>query len=285
MLELVVITGMSGSGKKTAVNAFEDGGYFCVDNLPVTLIPKFVELCKKAGYEKTVLVIDARERSFLTDCPQVLNQLRTNDEVSLRVIFLEASEEVILRRFSETRRPHPLEEVRSTLLEAIRAERELLEPIKALADTIVDTSEHTVHTLRRYFVEQFSTSRAREVAITVMSFGFKYGIPSVADTVFDLRCLPNPHFVPQLRPLTGIDDAVVEYFRQREEVTAVTEKLCSLLDYLLPLYRQEGKSYLTVAVGCTGGRHRSVYIAERLAEHLNRSGCDVRLRHRDIARD
>ncbi len=286
MLELIVITGLSGSGKRTVMKAFEDLGYFCVDNLPVALVSKFVELCQKSqGTSRTALVIDARERQFLTNFPAIFQELQKNQAITLRMIFLEATDEALQRRFSETRRPHPLSETTSSLIEAIRAEKRLLEPIRDLADMVVDTSDHNVHTLRRYFVEQFSTTAGTlDLAVTVMSFGFKHGIPVAVDMMFDVRFLPNPHFIPELKPLTGQDALVAAFLCEQREVLETIERFCSLLDFLMPRYRREGRSYLTIGVGCTGGKHRSVYVADRLSQYLSQQGYRARANHRDIAK-
>lgn len=286
MLELIIITGLSGSGKQTVMKAFEDLGYFCVDNLPVALVSKFVELCQKSQETtRAALVIDARERQFLTHFPSVFQDLQKNQEITLRVIFLDATDEALQRRFSETRRPHPLSETSPSLIEAIRTEKRLLEPIRDLANIVVDTSEHNVHTLRRYFVEQFSTSGGElELAVTVMSFGFKHGIPLAVDMMFDVRFLPNPHFVPELKPLTGQDAPVSAFLCEHSEVGETIEHFCTLLDFLMPRYKREGRSYFTIGIGCTGGKHRSVYIADRLCKYLIQQGYRARVNHRDIAK-
>lgn len=286
MLELIVITGLSGSGKRTVMKAFEDLGYFCVDNLPVALVSKFVELCQKSQEtSRAALVIDARERQFLTSFPAIFQELQKNQELTLRMIFLDATDEALQRRFSETRRPHPLSEATSSLIEAIKAEKRLLEPIRDLADMVVDTSDHNVHTLRRYFVEQFCTKgNELDLAVTVMSFGFKYGIPISVDMMFDVRFLPNPHFVPELRSLTGQDPPVATFLCGQSEVTEAIAHFCCLFDFLMPRYKREGRSYFTIGVGCTGGKHRSVYVADRLCKYLTQHGYRARVNHRDIAK-
>ena len=286
--DVVVITGLSGSGMSSATNAFEDLGYFCVDNLPLTLLPTFTRLVQsddeaKPHIERAALVIDIREGKFLSEFPARLRALRREGGLEVFVLFLEASDEVLLRRFSETRRPHPADEG-GGLLASIRAEREALSEIRALADLIIDTSEHTVHTLRRHIIERFSPGGegAPAMRVQVLSFGHKYGTPRDLDLLFDVRHLPNPHFVPGLRELSGHDRRVVEYLRASEEVGETLRRFGELLDYLLPLYRREGKSYVTVGVGCTGGRHRSVMVANALARRLRRAGFDASSIHRDI---
>ena len=282
-LQLVVVTGLSGSGKSTAIHVLEDLGFYCIDNLPVALIPRVVELWESSQEEvrRVALGVDARERRFLDQVPSVFAELRTRG-VALEVLYLEASDDVLLRRFSETRRPHPLGQNRS-VSEGIRDERSRLNVIRDLADEIVDTSDMTVHELRQFFM---GLSRARvrpRLVITLLSFGYKHGIPVDADLVFDVRCLPNPHFVPALRRRTGRDRAVVEFMERTESSRAFMNRLEEYIRYVVPYYIAEGKSYLTVAIGCTGGRHRSVMIAERLRKALADVGvARVRVRHRDI---
>ncbi len=286
-LRIIIITGLSGSGKHTAIKAFEDLGYFCVDNLPVALIPVFVELCRRTqeNITQAVLVIDARERHFLTEFPPIYEQLQHQLDLELRMVFLEASDESLQRRFSETRRPHPLVESVDNLLESIRAEKKLLAPIRDLANIIVDTSDHTVHTLRRYFVEEFATSTGSlDMNLTVMSFGHKHGMPVALDLLFDVRFLPNPHFVPDLRPLTGRHTEVIDYMLTFQEVRETIDRFGDLLEFLVPRYKREGRSYLTIGVGCTGGQHRSVMISEALAEKLRKSGYRARATHRDVSK-
>lgn len=286
-LRIIIITGLSGSGKHTAIKAFEDLGYFCVDNLPVALIPTFVELCRRTqeNITQAALVIDARERHFLTEFPPIYEQLQHQLDLELRMVFLEASDESLQRRFSETRRPHPLVETVENLLESIRAEKKLLAPIRDLANIIVDTSEHTVHTLRRYFVEEFATSAdSLDMNLTVMSFGHKHGMPVALDLLFDVRFLPNPHFVPDLRPLTGRHTEVIDYMLTFQEVRETIDRFGDLLEFLVPRYKREGRSYLTIGVGCTGGQHRSVMISEALAERLRKAGYKAHATHRDVSK-
>jgi UPF0042 nucleotide-binding protein len=281
--QLIIITGLSGSGMSSAMNVFEDLGYFCVDNLPVQLIPAFVHLCerKETGIKHAALVVDIREGEFLQSFPQVLTQLRGREDLETTVLFFEASVSSLQRRFSETRRPHPLGE--RSVLEAINEERDQLAPIRSLADVVIDTSDNTVHTLRDLLKRQFApTSNEDEMQLTIVSFGYKYGIPLDADLLFDVRFLPNPYFVPELKELTGSDQPVIDYLKQSSEVKETIERFADLLTYLLPLYRREGKSYVTVGVGCTGGRHRSVTVADELALQLN--GYQARVSHRDMRR-
>ena len=280
----IVLTGLSGSGKSQAIRALEDLGYFCVDNLPTTLIPTLARLSLRAGgdIEKVAIVVDVREGGFLSSFPKIFKRLRSMPRLNPVLIFLEASHAALVRRFSETRRPHPLAPDRS-VSEGIRDERARLNVIRELADEIVDTSDITVHELRQFFM---SLSRARvrpRLVITLLSFGYKHGIPVDADLVFDVRCLPNPHFVPTLRRRTGRDQAVAEFMERTESSRAFMDRLEEYLRFVMPYYIAEGKSYLTVAIGCTGGRHRSVMIAERLRTALAEAGvARVRVRHRDL---
>lgn len=281
--QLIIITGLSGSGMSSAMNVFEDLGYFCVDNLPVQLIPSFVHLfeMKESGITRAALSVNIREGEFLKNFPQVYAQLRRRDDLETTVLFLEASDAALQRRYSETRRPHPLGEGR--VLEAIQEEREQLAPIRKLADVMIDTSDHTVHTLRAWLKTRFAPENvAQQTEITVLSFGFKHGIPLDADLLFDVRFLPNPHFVPELRELTGNDDPVIEFLEKSEEAHETVRRFKELLDFLMPLYQREGKSYVTVAVGCTGGKHRSVAVANALGRHLSREGYHARSAHRDV---
>jgi UPF0042 nucleotide-binding protein len=290
--DIVIITGLSGSGMSSAINAFEDLGYFCVDNLPLTLLPTFARLVKpdaeederqKSHIERAALVIDIREGTFLREFPARLKALRESG-LKVFVLFLEASDEVLLRRFSETRRPHPAD-TGDGLLSAIRHERAALAEIRALADHSTDTSEHTVHTLRRQLIERFSPGAdAAPMRVQVVSFGHKHGSPRDLDLLFDVRHLPNPYFVPTLRDLSGHDRRVIQYLNASDEVRETLRRFTDLTDYLLPLYQREGKSYVTIGIGCTGGRHRSVMIANALARHLKRAGFDATATHRDVGK-
>jgi UPF0042 nucleotide-binding protein len=284
-IDFIVVTGMSGAGKSAASRCLEDLGFFCIDNLPVTLIPKVAELCAQSEkrIERVALVVDAREGRFLEGLFDILADLRREGHV-VRIVFLDASDEALVRRFSESRRPHPLAPSGSAL-EGIRAERECLAHLKAEADLVIDTSSFTVHEFRKLLATSFLDLPApQRMSLSLVSFGYKYGLPVDADLIFDARCLPNPHFVDALRLLTGREPRVVEYvlgFAQaREFVTRIQE----FLRFTLPLYVQEGKAYLTIAVGCTGGRHRSVVLTEELARLLRETGHEVSVRHRDVDR-
>ena len=280
----VILTGLSGAGKTQAIRALEDLGYFCVDNLPTTLLPTMAELASRAdaGLEKVAIVVDVREGGFLKQFPRVFRRLQAMPGLEPRLIFLEASPAALVRRFSETRRPHPLAPDRS-VAEGIKEEREKMQTIRAMADLILDTSNLTVHELRDVFMRMSRDEGGRaEMVVNLVSFGYKHGVPVDADLVFDVRCLPNPHFVETLRPLTGRDAAVVRYMRRHAATKEFTDRLTSFLKFALPQYVQEGKSYLTVAIGCTGGRHRSVMLAETLKKSLaGVKGVKVRVKHRD----
>ena len=280
----VVVTGMSGSGKTHAIRAFEDLGYFCVDNLPTMLIPTMAELATRdaASLEKVAIVCDVREGGFLEHFPRVWTGIRSMPQIEPRLIFLEASQSALVRRFSETRRPHPLAKGRS-VDEGITEERAKLDALRRMADLILDTSNLTVHELRDVLMRMTRDKDARaEMVVNLISFGFKNGVPVDADLVFDVRFLPNPHFVNRLRPLTGRDRAVVRYMRKHAATTEFLERLTSFLRFSLPHYVAEGKSYLTVAIGCTGGRHRSVMVAEALKRSLRGvEGVRLRVKHRD----
>jgi UPF0042 nucleotide-binding protein len=280
---ILVITGLSGSGKTHVLRAFEDAGWFSVDNLPTALIPRFVELIGRTpGLDRAALVADMREPGFLRQFPQVYRRLRARG-VALSLLFLEADERVLLRRFSETRRPHPLA-VNQPVLEGVREERAALAPIRKMADHILDTSSYTVHALRDYVRERFEVREGdeRKLVVSVTSFGYKYGLPTEADLVFDVRFLPNPNFVPRLKKLTGHHSAVVRYLRRQRDTGTLLRRMSEFLDFVLPRYVKEGKSYLTIAVGCTGGRHRSVMVANALARRIAAPGLTVLTQHRDL---
>jgi UPF0042 nucleotide-binding protein len=281
----IVLTGMSGSGKSQAIRALEDLGYFCVDNLPITLIPTLATLALRGGeIDKVAIVVDVREKTLLTSFPKIFTRLRKMPRLNPVLIFLEASHDTLVRRFSETRRPHPLAHDRS-VSEGIRDERRRMEPIRKLADEIVDTSDMTVHELRQFFM---TLSRGRghaKLVVTLLSFGYKHGLPVDADLAFDVRCLPNPHFVPTLRRRTGRDRGVVKFMERDASTREFIERLEQYVRYVVPHYVAEGKAYLTIAIGCTGGRHRSVMIAERLRRAIvDLPGVTVRVRHRDLRR-
>ena len=280
----IVLTGLSGSGKSQAIRALEDLGYFCVDNLPTTLIPTLARLSARAGgdIEKVAIVVDVREGNFLSQFPKIFRHLRKMPRINPVLIFLEASHSALVRRFSETRRPHPLALGRS-VSEGIRDERSRLNAIRDMADEIVDTSDMTVHELRQFFMNLSRDRSHVRLVITLLSFGYKYGVPVEADLVFDVRCLPNPHFVTALRRRTGRDRAVAEFMEKDAPTREFMDRLDDYVRFVVPYYIAEGKSYLTVAIGCTGGRHRSVMIAERLRRALTEvGGARVRVRHRDI---
>ena len=282
--ELVIITGMSGSGKASALKAFEDLGYYCVDNLPVELIPRFAELALQSGeIPRTALVVDVREGAQLEKLPAILKAVKRL--IPTRVIYLEASDSVLLRRFSETRRPHPLG-TRNTVRSSLTAERKHLRVIRSLADLVIDTSGFNVHELRAHLTDRFKQQSGTQQSILVscVSFGFKHGVPDDSDLVFDVRFLPNPHFVPEFRPLTGRDPRVAKYIRSFPQTKEFISRISDLLVYLLPHYVHEGKSYLTIGFGCTGGQHRSVMIAEDVGKRLHDAGYKVKVVHRDSPR-
>jgi UPF0042 nucleotide-binding protein len=274
---------MSGSGKRTAFKAFEDLGYFCVDNLPTALIPRLIQMTIASGgkIDKLALVVDVRLGEALADFRRLLPQLRQMPLVS-KLIFFEASDPVLARRYSETRRVHPLAR-ESSLWDGFRLEREQLSDVKTMADMVVDTTDLSVHDLRDLIYDRFRSQTAREdLNISVVSFGFKRGLPYNADLVFDVRFLPNPNFVSHLKEKDGTSSDIVEYLKGFAETEETIEKFQDMLEYLLPRYRREGKSYCTLAVGCTGGRHRSVMVAEELARRLRTGGLRVNLIHRDL---
>jgi RNase adapter protein RapZ len=284
----VVLTGFSGSGKSQAIRALEDLGYFCVDNLPVTLLPMLAELTLRAGSEiaRAAVVVDVREGKLLAEFPAFYRRLKAMRNLNPVLIFLEASDASLIRRFSETRRPHPLAPDRSAI-EGIREERRAMRAIRAMADHIVDTSNMTVHELRHVFTGVASgRAPGTQLVVTILSFGFKHGIPVDSDLLFDVRFLPNPHFVPSLRPHTGRDREVVRYLERSEATRDFLRHTLDLLKFLIPQYVNEGKSYLTIGIGCTGGRHRSVAIAEALKKGLSgMQGVRLRVSHRDIANE
>src|SRR5258705_4881224 len=283
-VSVVIITGVSGSGMSSALKDFEDLGYFAIDNLPAQIIPTFVKLCDDSSeIDRTAFVVDVRSREFLSLFPRMHEELKERG-VNVTVLFLEADDDVLLRRYSETRRPHPLPD--QNVRQAIRQERELLSEIRDLADHVIDTSEHTVHTLRDEIKDHFSEkSGAHELNVTISSFGFRHGSARGLDMMFDVRFLPNPHFIAELRPLTGRDPEVIQYLQSESEVEDTIARFVDLLSYLLPRFQREGKSYLTVGVGCTGGRHRSVMVAEAINKRLNEQGYRSKVVHRDTLKD
>jgi RNase adapter protein RapZ len=278
--ELVIITGMSGSGKASVLKAFEDLGYYCVDNLPVGLIPRFAELVgESAEISRTALVVDVREGSQLDELPSIVKSVK--HMLPTKMIFLEATDSVLIRRYSETRRPHPLG-TNTSVQSGLSAERGHLRPIREIADLVIDTSQFNVHELRAYITQRFHKKQSgKNILVSCVSFGFKYGVPEDADLVFDVRFLPNPHFVPEFRPLTGRDPEVAKYIRSFPQTREFIRRISELLVYLLPHYIREGKSYLTISFGCTGGQHRSVMIAEDVTKLLKKAGYRVKVAHRD----
>ena len=285
-LEFVIITGMSGAGKTQAANVLEDIGFFCVDNLPATLIPKFAELCAQTNgrMQEIALVIDVRERKFLTNLFDILDGLKKEGH-RVMILFLNAGEESLVRRFSETRRPHPLA-IDGSLVMGIRNERQILAKLQREADLVIDTSNYTVHEFRKLLFDAFQGWGTSETTrISLVSFGYKYGLPNYADVIFDLRFLPNPHFVEELKPLTGKDQPVIDFILESPKACSYLERLVDFLNFCLPLYIQEGKSYLTICLGCTGGRHRSVTLVEHLAKVLRQMGHPIHVHHRDIEKN
>jgi UPF0042 nucleotide-binding protein len=281
----IVLTGLSGAGKSQAIRALEDLGYFCVDNLPITLIPTFSEFTLRGGSDitKAAVVVDIRERTLLSQFPRMYKELKNTPGLNPRLIFLEASDAALVRRFSETRRPHPLAPDRSAA-EGIREERSRLKGIRRMADQILDTTAMTVHDLRKAFLGLSREGSAQApLVVTLLSFGFKHGIPVDSDLVFDVRFLPNPHFIPNLRPYSGKDRPVMRFLEQAEPTHEFLDRTTELLSFLLPQYVIEGKSYLTIGIGCTGGRHRSVAMAEALRKRLGKiEHVRMRVKHRDI---
>lgn len=284
---LIIITGLSGSGMSSATNAFEDLGYFCVDNLPLTMLSTFGRLLvasddRPAAIERAVLVIDIRERHFLSEFSAELKKLARKRLIPY-VVFFEASDEVLQRRFSETRRPHAADSGKG-LIAAIRAERRAMTDVRRLADLIIDTSEHTVHTLRSLVVQKFShKTDGKTLNVEIVSFGHKYGNPRTLDLLFDVRHLPNPYFQKELKELPGDNPKVLEFFAKEPEAKETVDRITDLLEYLLPRYHREGKSYLTIGVGCTGGRHRSVMVANAVGRTLKKhKEFDVNVSHRDV---
>ena len=279
--QLVILTGLSGSGKSTVLKAFEDMGFYCVDNLPVELIPIFAELhaAGDAEFSRAALLVDAREGQQIQKLPGLLKHLRREHAISL--VFIEANDDALLRRYSETRRPHPLGKDYS-VRESLLRERKLMEPIRSLADVVVDSSQFNVHELRNFITRRFKNPERHPMLISVVSFGYKFGVPNDADLVFDVRFLPNPHFVPRLRAYTGKDEKVRRFILSYPQSGQFLKRIESLLTYLIPHYIQEGKSYLTISIGCTGGKHRSVMLAESLQKTLKRRGYSTKVTHRDI---
>lgn len=278
--ELVIISGMSGAGKASALKAFEDLGYYAVDNMPIGLIENFAELVRDTmEIDRAALVVDIREGAGLDRLPQLLRSIRRS--LRTTVLFLEAKDDVLVRRYSETRRPHPLGRHKSVKA-SLRSEREYLKPVRNVADVIVDTTKFNVHELRSFIIERFvAGNRDHNLLISAVSFGYRQGVPDDADLVFDVRFLPNPHFIPEFRPFTGRHPRVAKYIRSFPQTQEFINRISELLVYLLPHYVEEGKSYLTIAFGCTGGKHRSVLIAEEVKKRLAKAGYPVKVVHRD----
>ena len=283
-MDLVIVTGLSGAGKSKAVDALEDAGYFCIDNMPPNLIQPFTQLMLKSSEnaQKTAIVTDIRARHSFDDFSKTLDVLKDND-VNYKILFMDASDESLIRRYKETRRKHPLAyKYGGSVPEAIKAEREILQPLKLMASYVIDTTSCSPQQLKERITGLFLNDNEQSMQITSMSFGFKYGIPADADLVFDVRCLPNPFYVDELKHLTGNDTPVHDYVMNYEQSRQVLDKICSLLDYMVPLYVKEGKSSLMIAVGCTGGKHRSVTFANEIGAHMRKMGIEVTVSHRDV---
>jgi UPF0042 nucleotide-binding protein len=283
---LVIITGVSGSGKSTALRALEDAGFYCVDNLPIVLLEKLLELSGHTDGKVTSIaaVVDARDVRFLPEAPRIIGELRELG-VDLTVLFLDATDESLVRRYSETRRRHPLSGEAGTVLDGVAAERQALAGLRQVADEVVDTTSLNVHDLKRLVARRFVSGEGAKLGVTVISFGFRYGIPAHADLVLDVRFLPNPYFVPELRARVGTEPEVRDYVLSQPDAQAFLDRLYDFGGFLLPRYKAEGKSYLTIAIGCTGGKHRSVAIAAELSRRLEAAGQAVRLWHRDIEKE
>ena len=284
--QVVILTGVSGSGKSTALRALEDAGFYCVDNLPIVFLEKLLELSGHTAGEvsRIALVVDAREGRFLGDAPRVIQEVRQKGN-DVQVLFLDASDDSLVRRYSETRRRHPLAGEGGTVPDGIAAERRALADLKTIADEVIDTTTLNVHELKRLIHGRFVEGPVPQLGVTLVSFGFRYGLPAHADLVFDVRFLPNPYFIPELKPHPGTDPRVEKFVLEQKDAGGFLDRVVGLCEYLIPRYRAEGKSYLTIAVGCTGGRHRSVAISGALARRLEAAGTDVRLWHRDVEKE
>lgn len=280
--EVVIITGMSGAGKTVAMQSFEDMGYYCIDNMPPSLLPTFWELTSSSGQiSKVALVMDLRMRDFFDHMEHALDSIENTPQITKRILFLEASDEELVTRYKETRRSHPLA-YNDRTIEGIEKERELLRAIKLQAQRVIDTSDITPRRLRELLIKEFKTSNDNEsFRIEMVSFGFKYGLPIDADIVMDVRFLPNPHYIKELRPQTGLDEEVYDYVMQQPETEPFYKKFIELLDYCVPGYKREGKTNATIAIGCTGGKHRSVALTERVGKKLRSDGYTVNVSHRD----
>jgi UPF0042 nucleotide-binding protein len=284
-IEMLIITGLSGAGKSTVLRALEDVGYYCVDNLPIIIVEKLLELSEHTAGEvsRIALGVDAREGRFLAEAPRVIRELRDKG-AEVEVLFVDCADEVLIRRYSETRRRHPMAG-EGTVADGIAAERRALADLKALADEVLDTTTLNVHELKRLVTRRSGSGEATKLGVTVVSFGFRFGIPTHADLVLDVRFLPNPFFIPELKPHPGTDARVAEFVLSQTDAKAFLERLSDLLQFLIPRYRAEGKSYLTIAIGCTGGKHRSVALAAALADRLSSGGQPIRLWHRDVDKE
>lgn len=283
-MQFIIVTGMSGSGKSTAIDVLEDMGYYCIDNIPPELIIKFTDLCAKSEgkIQKAAFVVDVRGGDFFLELQDTIQNLRASN-VNLKILFLESFDDVIARRYKETRRKHPLDErAGGSLTKAISMERELLMSAKAMSDYYIDTSNYSTSDFRSRLYSIFEETDNEHMHIDIRSFGFKYGVFGEGDLIFDVRCLPNPFYIPELKHKTGLDPEVSQYVMKFDDAKSLYEKLTDLIDFLLPLYEKEGKSQLVIAFGCTGGKHRSVTFAEAIAKHLTLKGHKIRISHRDI---
>lgn len=287
-MDLLIVTGMSGSGKSSVMDVMEDIGYYCIDNIPPKLIPQFVDLCRKSdsAIDRIAVAVDIRTGDMFAEIFRAWQSLKTEPDVTVRVIFIEADDEVIVKRYKETRRKHPLDEkFNGNLHEAIQYERNQLSQLREVADYYIETSGFTASQLKEQVKTIFLEHTSDSLMIKVMSFGFKYGVSTESDLVFDVRCLPNPYYVKELKNHTGIESCVQDYVMGFEQSQKLFEKLTDLIDYLIPMYVQEGKSRLVIAFGCTGGKHRSITFAEYMAKHLINKGYKVQKYHRDITKD
>ncbi len=287
-MDLLIVTGMSGSGKSSVMDVMEDIGYYCIDNIPPKLIPQFVDLCRKSdsAIDRIAVAVDIRTGDMFAEIFRAWQELKTEPDVTVRVLFIEADDEVLVKRYKETRRKHPLDEkFNGNLHEAIQYERNQLSQLREVADYYIETSGFTASQLKEQVKTIFLEHTSDSLMIKVMSFGFKYGVSTESDLVFDVRCLPNPYYVKELKSHTGIESCVQDYVMGFEQSQKLFEKLTDLIDYLIPMYVQEGKSRLVIAFGCTGGKHRSITFAEYMAKHLVNKGYKVQKYHRDITKD
>ncbi len=287
-MKLLIVTGMSGSGKSSVMDVMEDIGYYCIDNIPPKLIPQFVDLCRKSelGKDKIAVAVDIRTGDMFAEIFRAWQSLKTENDVEVKVLFIEADDEVLIKRYKETRRKHPLDEkFNGNLHEAIHYERNQLSTLREIADFYIETSGFTAAQLKEQIKLIFLDNKLDSLVVKVMSFGFKYGVSTESDLIFDVRCLPNPYYIPDLRNHTGLESCVQDYVMSFEQSQELFRKLTDLIDYLLPLYVSEGKSQLVIAFGCTGGKHRSITFAERMSEHLSENGYKVQKYHRDITKE